>query len=188
MVGRWPQAVQGVEMGGGAVSGVALPAKARILERQRRHQGVAVNLGHHRSGGNRERAPIATDHRMSLTGQLGTMRPIDQSMIDRSVKTKRQGIKGTAHRQKGCLKDIEAVDLGDLGPADPDQSGLVQPGGQRLAPFRGQPLGIVQPVIAERWIETNRRRDHRTGERAAPHLVDTDDTTTQRGFKSEIGH
>lgn len=187
-MGRWPQAVQGVEMGGGTVSGVPLPTKAGILKRQCGHQGVAVNLGHHRGGGNRERAPIATDHWMSLTGQLGTMRPINQGMIDRSVKTKRQGVEGAAHRQEGCLEDIEAVDLGDLGTAESDQGGLVQPGRQRLAPFRRQPLGIVQPVIAERWIKTDRRRDHRTGQRAAPHLVDTDDTTTQRGFKSEIGH
>ena len=57
-------------MAAGAVAHVGLPAVAGKLLRKRHHHPVARDLGDDRGGGDREREPVAADHRRG-TGRAG---------------------------------------------------------------------------------------------------------------------
>ena len=56
MVGRYAQILQGLHVDFGPIARVGFPAIARMVLRQIPHQRVAVDLGHHRGGGETEGA------------------------------------------------------------------------------------------------------------------------------------
>lgn len=74
------------------------------------------------------------------------------------------------------MQDVEAVDFFNAGFGHcPSQRTFANDGGQRIALFFAQFLGVVETGYRPGGIEDHRGGDHRPGQRSAPGFVDTTD-------------
>jgi len=170
------------------VADIALPAIAGIAPSQLAHDLVARHLGDDRGGGDRQAPPVAADHRPRRAGQGRRDIAVDQ----RGVGHDAERAHGALHRQQRGAQDVDAVDLAHAGGADADDGAAPDRQAIFVALLGAQHLRIVDaPAQRARHVievEHDRRRHHRSGERAAADLVDAADDAAAFILEGEIGH
>jgi hypothetical protein len=84
-----------------------------------------------------------------------------------------QCIEGGAHRLMRSAQNVDCIDLDRIDNADGPRNRVVsdQVVVNFLAPFRQELLRIIQPAMTKLLGEHHRCRYDRTGQRAAPRLI-----------------
>ena len=106
------------------------------------------------------------------------------------IRRRGQGLDRAAHGEEGRVADVERVDLGHAGPAQPDLGDLLKLRQKRLAPLRAEPLRIIEARGDTVGMQDHGGGGDGTGQRPAPDLVHAgDDARTRRhqvGLETEI--
>lgn len=109
-------------VGGGGVAGIVGPGVGRVAVCQAVHGAVADDLGADAGGGDAEVQSVAADAAGGGAGKLRRAVAVDQGVVGAGGEAG----DGSAHRQHGRMKDVEAGDLVDRGGAEAD----LDPGGR----------------------------------------------------------
>ncbi len=168
MMGADPQSPKSRRVLGGSVTRIAFPAVARELSGQPGHQAVPLHLRH--DGGRRDAATpgVAPRYGHGTARKVGKPVPVDQGALRPSWK----GEHGPAHRQQGCVEDVQPVDFAYGRPPD-SHLGVGFDGAPKPHPNgSGQSFRILDPGRIPVPVQNNRRRHHGTGPRPPPDLID----------------
>ena len=142
---------------------------------QRGHIIVAIGLGQHRSGGNRQIFRIALhDGGVRNFKHLAHVGLEAVAVDDNAFGTELQTVECAVHGQDSGVQDVDPVDLFRIDHTDrPRQRILLDDRAQRAPPGIGQLLRVV-----EQFVVIVRRKDHggsidRTGQTTATGFVAT---------------
>src|SRR5204863_8891101 len=101
---------------------------------------------------------------------------------------RRERREGPSHRQEGRLDDAEGVDLRRRRRAEADADRRLEDAPRDvLADVLEEDLGVVQPPERDAPREHRRARVDRTGEAAAPDLVDAGHDAEARRIRRLLG-
>ena len=142
---------------------------ACVDHRAARHHPVARHLGNDGSRCDRLRTLVALDQRAALAGKARrNVAAVGQHEPGRDAEP----CDGAAHGLEAGAQDVGAVDAGGRDRGRGHRKRRFEDRFEDAgAVVRAKPLGIVQPVRDAVRVEHDRRRDHRSGERAAAGLV-----------------
>jgi len=148
------------------VLGEAIPGELRIVGH---HQPVAVHLGNHRGGGDRDGAPVAAHEGALREAATGPPVAVHQDLLWRRL----QAFQRLAHRPHGSLEYVEAVYVPGFNPGHGQGQGpFGDLGTEPLSRRRCQDLGVVQAgEVCPGW-QDHGGGHHRPGQAAAADFVD----------------
>ncbi len=178
--------LQGGQMLGRRITGVAVPAITRMLLRQIHHEAIACHFCHNGGGGDGKATGIALDDAFgaALQGQ-GDFVAVDQVVMGQ------QGGGGALHGQKRGVQDVQLVNLLDAGMGDGDGRGLQDQVGQGLAPGGGEFLAVAQAGGDAGGIQDHGGGGDRAAQGAAANFVNArhagQATGMGGGFELKIG-
>lgn len=157
----------------GAVALVLAETIMRESNAKLTHQSVARDLRDHARGRDAQAEAIPVDDRGLRERKRKNRQAVDQDMLRRN----RQAGDRDPHRLVGGAQDIDPIDLDRIDDADrPDNLGVIrQVMVDLFAQLGRELLRIVQLPMPETLRQNRRRRHYRSGERAAPGLINSRD-------------
>lgn len=173
MEGTGSQALQSLEVLGGAIPHMPLQSVAWKAGGEAADQGVSPLLGEHAGRRNRQTGAIATNQ-----AALGSVPAAQRQLAIHQNKGRgaRQALKGADHGPLGGDPDAEAVDLSSAGLAESAGQGVTVNQGHQSGPAaRAQLLAVGEPCSGQQgqgglW-KHHGRCHHWTEETTSAHLV-----------------
>ena len=177
---RRPPALERRDVTARGVAGMAVEAIFWIMRVEASHQRIARDFGDDRGRGDRQRDPIAADHRPRLaTEPVGDVAAIDQSKIGPQSESAERA----RHRPQSGPANVEGVDLARAREGDSDAQRLVENGSAQLfAALGAQGFGILDPLRQIAGVEDDGSDGDGPRQRTASDFVDACDPTRAKPY------